>query len=684
MKKRITSFFIALLLLLGCVCPEIAVTAQTVKADTVSTYNPEKAVTYADKYWSEYNDSYPNYCSIGGDCANFVSQCLYAGGLPMNSSWYHAVTGNQRAGNWTVAQSLYNYLSKYCGKAIEFSASSISKTGYVGAQTQNKGMEINPKVEIRVGDPVFYYSGSKNRWSHVAICVGFDSQGNPLVSAHNNDHSRVAWKLGTWSRWAVVQMDTQQSTTGRGNVPASALSYKGELWKTIWQSEAGKQFHYGSDVKTGDKVVSMRMYKEPSVTAQCVTNSSGTAYTVFLSSVIPVPEKQQVGDELWGKAVFNGVTGWVLLQKGSFAYARKVSDGTGAIVDEPVIPSVKITGITLDTTNLLLAKNATKTIKVKTYSPSDATTKEVTWSSSNTAVATVDADGVIKGTGKGCATITATAADGSGVKATCKVTVANALYQITTTAVRVRKAAGTSSSSLGLFLHNKEVVSVDSVKTLGKQKWGKITISGKTGWFCISNGKAYAKAISSQIAQMVTKINLSKTSATLYGKNSTATVSVKSYSPTNPTLKGVTWSSSNTKVATVSSGGTVKAVSTGTAVITATAKDGGGAKATCKITVRASKPGKPSISRVKNISGKKITVKLSKKVSGASGYEVQYSTSSKFSSGVKTLRTTSTSVTLKSLTKGKKYYVRVRAYKTDSMGKIYGSYSSVKSVKVTK
>ena len=667
MKKRITSFFIALLLLVGCVLPETAATAQTVKADTVSTYDPAGAVAYADKYWNSYNDYYPNYNSIGGDCADFVSQCLQAGGLPMNSSWYHAVTGVGRSTSWTYAKSLYTYLEAYCGTVVELYASSSSSTGY----KDKTGKAVSPNQVIRVGDPVFYYSNSKGRYSHVAICVGYDSQGNPLVSAHNSDHSHVAWKLGSWGHWAVVQMNARQDINGRKEVPASALSYQGELWKTVWINSSGKT------------MPKMYMYNGPSRESGTV-QKSGVDQSILLSAVIPVSERQQVGDEIWGKSVYNGLTGWVLLQKGSTQYAWKLSDGTGATVDTPVVTDTKITGITLDTVNLLLAKSAAKTIKIKTYSPSNATTKAVTWSSSNTAVATVDDKGVIKGIGKGSANITATAADGSGVTATCKVTVANALYQITASSIKLRKSASSSSRYLGVYISKNVVVSVDSVKTSGKQKWGKVTYGGKTGWFCISNGKTYAKSISSQVAQRVTKINLKKTSATLYGKNSTVTISVKSYSPSNPTLKGVIWSSSNTKVATVSSSGKVKAIAVGTAVITATAKDGGGAKATCKITVRASKPGKPSLSSVKNTSGKKIAVKLSKKVSGASGYEVQYSTSSKFSSGVKTLKTASTSVTLKNLTKGKKYYVRVRAYKTDSMGKIYGSYSSVKSVKVTK
>ena len=44
------------------------------------TYKPAKAAAYADKYWKHYNRSYKEYRGV--DCANFVSQCLYAGGMP--------------------------------------------------------------------------------------------------------------------------------------------------------------------------------------------------------------------------------------------------------------------------------------------------------------------------------------------------------------------------------------------------------------------------------------------------------------------------------------------------------------------------------------------------------------------------------------------------------------------------
>ena len=97
------------------------------------------------------------------------------------------------------------------------------------------------------------------------------------------------------------------------------------------------------------------------------------------------------------------------------------------------------------------------------------------------------------------------------------------------------------------------------------------------------------------------------------------------------------------------------------------------------------KVGKPVIKSVTNKKGKKMKVVLKKKVSGAKGYEVAYSTNKKFKKSVKKLRFKSTSKTIGKLRKNKTYYVKVRAYKTDSNGtRVYGSYSNVKKVKIKK
>ena len=89
------------------------------------------------------------------------------------------------------------------------------------------------------------------------------------------------------------------------------------------------------------------------------------------------------------------------------------------------------------------------------------------------------------------------------------------------------------------------------------------------------------------------------------------------------------------------------------------------------------------ISKVRNIKGRKIEIKY-KKVSKAKGYQVRYSLKSNMGSS-KTKTTAKTKYTLTSLKKKKKYYIQVRAYRyKTSKKKVYGKWSSKKSVKVNK
>jgi hypothetical protein len=94
---------------------------------------------------------------------------------------------------------------------------------------------------------------------------------------------------------------------------------------------------------------------------------------------------------------------------------------------------------------------------------------------------------------------------------------------------------------------------------------------------------------------------------------------------------------------------------------------------------------RPTISSLKNSASKKMTVKWGKN-SKATGYQIQYSTSSSFSSykTVTVSKNSTVSKTISSLTKGKKYYVRVRSYVTVNKTKYYSSWSSTRNVKISK
>lgn len=91
-------------------------------------------------------------------------------------------------------------------------------------------------------------------------------------------------------------------------------------------------------------------------------------------------------------------------------------------------------------------------------------------------------------------------------------------------------------------------------------------------------------------------------------------------------------------------------------------------------------PAKPAIKSVTSTKAKTAKVTLTKKVSGASGYQVMYASNSKFS-GAKMKKFTGTSVTLTNLSK-KTWYFKVRSYKKSGGKTVYSKWSSVKKTAV--
>lgn len=95
-------------------------------------------------------------------------------------------------------------------------------------------------------------------------------------------------------------------------------------------------------------------------------------------------------------------------------------------------------------------------------------------------------------------------------------------------------------------------------------------------------------------------------------------------------------------------------------------------------------PKKVSLTKATNIKGKKVKLGW-KKVSGISGYEIQYGINKSFKKAKTTTAKSSLKTkTIKKLKNKKKYYFRMRAYKKVSGTKVYGVYSSKKTVKITK
>ena len=254
------------------------------------------------------------------------------------------------------------------------------------------------------------------------------------------------------------------------------------------------------------------------------------------------------------------------------------------------VEQIPVDHILLDKSDVTLTEGDSESLTA-TVSPSNATNKNVSWTSSNTSIATVS-DGIVKAVKSGTSTIKVTTSDG-GKTAECKVTVK--AKAVSVESVRLNK------STLTLTAGDSETLTA-TVSPSNATNKNVIWTSSNTSVATVSNGTVKAvksgtttikvttadggKTAECQVTVKakvigVTSVKLNKSTLTLTeGDSETLTATV---SPSNATNKNVSWTSSNTSVATVSNG-TVKAVKYGTTTIKVTTADGG-KSAECRVTV---------------------------------------------------------------------------------------------------
>ena len=320
---------------------------------------------------------------------------------------------------------------------------------------------------------------------------------------------------------------------------------------------------------------------------------------------------------------------------------------------------------------------AGETYQLKPYiSPSDATNKKLKYTSSDTKVAEVSASGLVTAKSEGEAKIRAAATDGSDEYAVCYVTVTGKAkvtgITLDRTSAEVKRGekltlnvtvspSYASNKKVVWKSANTKIATVDANGSVTAKAPGrtKITVTS-------SENSSYQASCTVTVPYKITyKLNKGKNNAsnpsTYYGKK----VTLK-----NPSRKGYAFAGWYTdakfkkKITSISSS----------------------AKSDYILYAKWTKVkvAKASLTSAKNSKSKQILLKY-KKVSGAKGYEISYSTDKKFKKAVTKKNTAKTSYTISKLKKGKIYYVRIRAYKMDSTGKkVYGKHSSMKKVKVSK
>ena len=139
-------------------------------------YDRERAVTYAETWALSRNPLFLNFAGRGGDCTNFISQCLLAGGATMNDTrdfgWYYFSPEN-RAPAWSGVEFLYNFLTG----APEYRQENGGEGPYARPVTFAQGLREGDIIQLanQAGD--FYHT----------LIITAVTPDDFLVCAHTND-----------------------------------------------------------------------------------------------------------------------------------------------------------------------------------------------------------------------------------------------------------------------------------------------------------------------------------------------------------------------------------------------------------------------------------------------------------------------------------------------------------------
>ena len=266
------------------------------------------------------------------------------------------------------------------------------------------------------------------------------------------------------------------------------------------------------------------------------------------------------------------------LKPGNTTIRAKSDDGGKTATCQVTVKAkvYNVESVSLDKTNITLTEGDSETLTATVY-PDNATNKNVSWKSSNTSVATVN-NGVVTALKAGTATITVTTEDG-GKTATCQVTVNARIYNVESVSLdktNITLPEGDSETLIATVYpdnatnknvswksSNTSVATVNNgVVTAIKAGTATITVTTEDG------SKTATCQVTVKAKQInVAYINIDQDSVHLKeGESILLTVTVY---PSNATNKNVNWTSSNVKVASVSSEGKVTAIKSGVATITA-------------------------------------------------------------------------------------------------------------------
>lgn len=211
---------------------------------SIPGYNVLAMVEYSDSWVSHTydghdhtglynNEQYQNFSP--NDCANFVSQCLSAGGVPqVPGSWSYSFNeegtdDDAHTTSWTYVPSHRSYFAQF-----------------------NPVVDDPVAADIIIGNPIYMDWDGVGGWNHATICVGTNDAGTPIINCHSVDSWHRRWNYGEpGCRYSTVKLGGSQTP------PFVSLSIISPNGGEVWESYSTHVIQWNVGSVTGNVKVQL-------------------------------------------------------------------------------------------------------------------------------------------------------------------------------------------------------------------------------------------------------------------------------------------------------------------------------------------------------------------------------------------------------------------------------------------
>ena len=416
--------------------------------------------------------------------------------------------------------------------------------------------------------PGYVYSGIKANDQVITYPYGIK------LAASNVDSLEILWEEGNVVRYSYDVVARANPASRFSNNDQHTVAKSQSAYFTVQKDEDGDYYAAYFDNNKNEQTINYlntMIWGMGQVASDYVAfNADGKSYN--LGELAPVTNNMLVT---------------LQTTPAQAAPAQAAPAQTQPVVTPPAPVVVYPSSVTLSANDLVLTKGETVQLFAN-VAPANANDLSVSYASDDNKVATVDANGVITAKAGGSATITVTTSN--GIKAYCEVHVATIKLNAsstklqtkhTTTALEVESKSYSKDSIASVSSSDEKIVKASfkgskiTLKSGSKSGKAKVTVTMKSG------ATASCTVYVQKGKVVTTKLTINESNVTILTKKSIQLEAERN--PITATEK-ITWSSSDTSIATVNSKGKVTAKKSGK--VTITAKTSNGKKDTCKIIVK--------------------------------------------------------------------------------------------------